>query len=212
MAPLTRRVPFAAELSLETRIVTERVRWHDRTHHVVALVHSPSRPLRCGGHKRPVRVGAAGKCAVARAPTTEERAMKDAALPDAIAHNVITLKGVTRAGAAYWAALALEVVEHLGLDPVLPPRDVGRCLRVVDEHAEVCQLVDVLVEVGDIILNVAHPGVAPLELRLVDGAHAIDPLHERLKVHVRARVGVLCVLDEDDRVVALRHGVCVGAS
>jgi len=34
--------------------------------------------------------------------------MKDAALPDAIAHNVITLKGVTRAGAAYWAAWRLR--------------------------------------------------------------------------------------------------------
>lgn len=37
----------------------------------------------------------------------------------------------------YLMGLALEVVEHLGLDPVLSAGNVARRLRVVDEHAEI---------------------------------------------------------------------------
>ena len=67
----------------------------------------------------------------------------------------------------YLGGLALQVMENLVFEPVSILRVVLVGVWVEDQTADVVQIVDVLVEVGNVVCNVLNSGIQLLQLVLV---------------------------------------------
>jgi len=86
------------------------------------------------------------------------------------------------------------------LDPVLVVGRVRVGRLLVHEAGEVRELVHEVEELADVVGDGGDVGVLALQVLLVDLAHALHAVVDRLVVGVGARLGLLARLDQQDGV------------
>lgn len=85
-------------------------------------------------------------------------------------------------------------------NPVFVVRLVGLCVRSVHKAAQICQVVDEVKELTDVVSDGRTVGVHPLQMLLVHFANTFHAFIDRLIISVRASLGSLGRLDKQDGV------------
>jgi len=99
--------------------------------------------------------------------------------------------------------LAPKESVNLLLDPRLVVGGVGVGRSLVDKAAEVCQLINEVEQLRDVVGDGGDVGVHPLEVLLIDLADPLQALVDRLVVGVGPRLGPGLGLHQQDSVAHL---------
>lgn len=97
------------------------------------------------------------------------------------------------------SSLPQQYVDLL-LDPVLVVRCVSVRRLLVNETAQVAQLINEIKQLSDVVGDGGRVGVATFQVFLVDAAHALHALVHRFVVAVGAGLGVNPRLHQENRV------------